>query len=264
MKLLKGKIVAEKILGELRKKIAKRRIKPGLAVVLVGENKASDIYVSLKQRAAGRVDMDFWVLKFSARSAEKDILQAIKELNQDENINGIIVQLPLPKKFNTQKIISAIDSKKDADGFSGMNPVFPMAIWKLLESSGKELKNKKAVVIANSEIFGEMMVKVLKNKKIKAEYILSKNIKGQIPNIKSADIIVTAIGKPKFLKGTMLKKGAIVIDGGISKQEKRVLGDVDFGSISKVAGALSPVPGGVGPVTIACLLENVVRLSKKR
>jgi methylenetetrahydrofolate dehydrogenase (NADP+)/methenyltetrahydrofolate cyclohydrolase len=149
MKLLTGKIVADKILLDLKKKIAKKKTKPGLAVVLVGSNKASEIYVSLKQQAAGMIDMDFWVLNFSARDSEKDILQAIKELNQDENINGIIVQLPLPRKLDTQKIINTIDPQKDADGFHPENikkfivgsgkviPVFPQAIIKLLESCPK-------------------------------------------------------------------------------------------------------------------------------
>jgi methylenetetrahydrofolate dehydrogenase (NADP+)/methenyltetrahydrofolate cyclohydrolase len=211
------------------------------------------------------------VLKFSARDTEKDILQAIKELNQDENIHGIIVQLPLPKKFDASKIIHTIDPRKDADGFfaKSVAPVFPQAIIKLLDSCPKvqpsglrRLNLLRAVVIANSKIFGETMAEVLAKKKIRAEYILMPNVKGQMSNIKSADIVITAVGRPGWLKGEMLKKGAIVIDGGISKRGAKVLGDADFASVSKVAGALSPVPGGVGPVTIACLLQNTCNLSR--
>lgn len=269
MKILSGRKIADEMLRDLKKKITRQKIKPGLAVVLVGENKASDIYVSLKQKAAGKVDMDFWVLKFSARDSERDISQAIKELNEDENIHGIIVQLPLPKKFNTEKIIRAIDPKKDADGFFARDavPVFPQAILKLLESSGEKLAGKKAAVIANSEIFGQAMAETLRRKKIEAEYVLKSQITSASwrnkSQIKEADIVISAVGKPNFLKGAMLKKGVIVIDGGISKRGKKVAGDADPVSVSKVARFLSPVPGGVGPVTIACLLENVWRLSKK-
>jgi methylenetetrahydrofolate dehydrogenase (NADP+)/methenyltetrahydrofolate cyclohydrolase len=264
MKLLEGKGVAEKMLRDLKKKIAKSKTKPGLAVILVGNNKASELYVSLKARAAGEIGMDFWLLKFSAKDTEKDILQAIRELNQDKNIHGIIVQLPLPAKLDTQRIINAIDLKKDADGFSSVNPVFPQAIVKLIEASGENVIGRKAVVIANSDKFGKVMTAALKIKKIKAEYVLISNIKSQISNIKEADIIVTAVGKSKFIKGTMIKKGAIVIDGGITKRGKKVLGDVDFQSVKKIAGFLSPVPGGVGPVTVACLLNNVFEFCRQK
>jgi len=280
MKLLKGKIVADKIILDLKNKIAKQKKKPGLAVILVGNNKASQIYVALKEKAANGVGINFHLIQFNQHETEKTILKEIKELNADQLTHGIIVQLPLPKKFNTQKIINAIDPKKDADGFSaqggsasgghsnkknGLNiqPVFPQAIWKLLESSHTRLAGKNGVVIANSKIFGETMVKILKNKKIKAEYILSSRIKNQESRIKQADIVITAVGKVNFIKGEMLKKGAIVIDGGIVKKGQKVVGDAEFESVSQVAGYLSPVPGGVGPVTIACLLQNTRFLSAK-
>lgn len=261
MKLLKGKIVADKILRDLKIRIAKKKKKPGLAVILVGDNKASKLYVALKEKAANAVGINFHLIQFNKSESEKTILKEIKELDVDPMTHGIIVQLPLPKKFNTQKIIDAIGPKKDADGFSGKNPVFPQAILKLIESSGQKLKNKKAIVIANSKIFGEMMSETLKSKKINAEYILAKKPKSNLEKIKEADIVITAVGKSKLIRGVMLKKGAIVIDGGITKRGKKVLGDVDFESVSKVAGWLSPVPGGVGPVTIACLLQNVDFLS---
>lgn len=276
IKLLEGKRIKAGILKDLKHKIAKLKSKPGLAVILVGNNKASELYVSLKAKAAGEVGMDFWLLRFSARDSEKDILRAIRDLNQDKNIHGIIVQLPLPAKLDTQKIINAVAPQKDADGFhpenikkflsnrSGVWPVFPQAIIKLVEASGKKIINKKGIIIANSNSFGKVMVAALDRKKVSAEYILSSKLKAQSSKLKTADLIVTAMGRAEVLKGEMLKKGAIIIDGGITKKGKKVLGDADFSSVTQVAGALSPVPGGVGPVTVACLLNNVFELYRQK
>lgn len=269
MKLLKGKNIADKILSKIKAKIRKEKIKPILAVVLIGENKASRIYVNLKKKAAKKIGIGFRLYKFSKNSSEAEIIKKIKELNGDKKISGIIIQLPLPKKFNAQKIINAINPKKDADGFSAksiVDPVFPKAIMNMLEAvpRAKLLENKKCLVIANSERFGKVMAATLKKKKIKAEYILYKNYKKSLPAVRQADIIISAVGKPDLMKGAMIKKGAIIIDGGITKVGKKVLGDADFKSVKNIAGYLSPVPGGVGPVTIACLLENVYLLAKKQ
>jgi methylenetetrahydrofolate dehydrogenase (NADP+)/methenyltetrahydrofolate cyclohydrolase len=184
--------------------------------------------------------------------------------------------LPLPKKFNTQKIINAIGPGKDADGFHPKNirkfikyesdiwPVLPHAIVRLIKASGKKIKNKKAVVLANSTRFGEVMQAALVNKGMKAGYILFKDLKNEAVKFGLADVVISAVGKPGIIKGEMLKKGAVVIDGGITKVGNKVLGDADFESVKKVAGYLTPVPGGVGPVTIACLLENVYLAAKKQ
>lgn len=286
MRLLKGKKIADKILADLLKRaVKKQKSKPALAVLLVGENKASRIYASLKQKAAQRNGIGFYLYKFSKNSSEKEIIGKIKELNGDKKISGIIVQLPLPKKFKTQKIINAISPKKDADGFSAQGgpalgghpqnkkpfsknygkilPVFPKAILKLIESSGQKIVGKMAIVVANSKKFGETMVAALKQKKIRANYILAKEIKNNLAKLKKADMIITAVGKPKLINGGMIKKNAIIIDGGITKKGKKVLGDVDFESVKNKVSYITPVPGGVGPVTIACLLENVYLLSKK-
>lgn len=269
MKLLQGKIISEKILGGLKKKISARKVKPGLAVILVGENKASETYVFLKEKAAKKIGINFYKFKFVKNTAENKITDKIKELNADKKINGIIVQLPLPKKFHTQKIINLISLQKDADGFSGqinaksLQPVFPKAIIKMIESSKVNLKNKKAVIIANSKIFGKTMQIALAKKKIKSEYILSKKLKQNIGKIQKADIIISAVGKRNLIVGDMIKKGAIIVDGGISKEKGRTFGDVNFQSVASKASFLSPVPGGVGPVTIACLLENVYLASRK-
>lgn len=276
VKLLKGKKIADMILDDLRKKTLRTKNKPALAVILVGENKASKLYIKLKARAAKKIGVGFVLYKFKADTKEKSIIEIIKKLNKDKKINGIIVQLPLPGNLNTGKIISSIDPKKDADGFHPKNvdkflrggdvvePVFPSAIIGLLENTNKNLINKKAVIIANSEIFGKIMREALKMKNITSQVLSRFNLDRRAEFLKEADIIITAVGKPGLIKGSMIKKGAIIIDGGITKKGRRALGDIDFNSVVKKAAFLSPVPGGVGPMTVACLLENVYRLSLKR
>jgi len=263
MKLLKGKPIADKILKDLKDKIKKEKIKPALAVFLVGENEASEIYVRLKKKAAKKIGMYFFVYRFKSNAQEKKIISRIGHLNRNPRVSGIIVQLPLPDKLDADKIIGAIDPKKDVDGFHPGNrkllPVFPQAILEILNSTKSSLKNKSAVILANSQTFGEKMKEILQKEKIKAEFTLGlkKN------KLKTADIIISAVGKAEIIKGAMLKTGAIVIDGGITKKGKKVLGDVDFESVKEKVSFITPVPGGVGPVTIACLLRNVYLASKK-
>jgi methylenetetrahydrofolate dehydrogenase (NADP+) / methenyltetrahydrofolate cyclohydrolase len=259
MKLLYGKPIADKILDRLKKDIAAGLEKPGLAVVLVGDDAASKIYVALKEKTAHEIGMNFFRHDLSQDVSESEILGLIQKLNADEKVHGIIVQLPLPKKFNTEEIISTISSEKDADGFSAKSrlaPVFAHAIMLLLESSGEKLENKKAIVIANSDEFGKVMKNALNQKGVLAEHVLAKNL-SDFGQIEAADIVVSAVGSPGLLKGEMLKDGAIVVDGGIEKVDGKVVGDVDLASTEVKNGFLTPVPGGVGPVTIACLLENV-------
>lgn len=263
MKLLAGKDLADEILSFVKEKIEAENLHPSLAVILVGSDPASEIYVNLKGQAAEKIGIEFQLIRFAAHASEDEILTKIIELNANEETSGIIVQLPLPEKLNTQKIIDAIASKKDVDGFSSaeLEPVFPQAILKLLKSSCENLADRKAVVVANSAKFGEVMVAVLAKKNIAGKYILSQDL--QNDSLKKADIVITACGVPGKITGEMIKTGAIVIDGGITKQENKTLGDVDFESVSQVASFLTPVPGGVGPVTIACLLENVYLAAKR-
>jgi methylenetetrahydrofolate dehydrogenase (NADP+)/methenyltetrahydrofolate cyclohydrolase len=268
MKFLKGKKIADKILGDLKKKISAKKNKPALAVILVGDNQASELYVKLKQKAAEKIGIKFQLFRFSEKVTEKTIIQKIQEFNADKKISGMIVQLPLPKNLNAQRIIDAIDPKKDVDGFSAKNtanlqPVFPQAIMEMLISSRAKLQGKKAVVIANSKKFGEVMVDTFGNKKISGMYILSNHLQKNIKKIQSADIIISAVGQPGLIMDKMIKKGVIIVDGGITKKNKNVLGDVDFKSVKNKAAFLTPVPGGVGPVTIACLLKNTYLAAKK-
>jgi len=276
MRILKGKKVAGRILNDIECNIKRDKLKPELAVILVGENKASEIYVKLKGKAAKKTGIDFSLFKFKKTEKENEIIRKIQELNENKKICGIIVQLPLPVKFNTQKIINSINLSKDVDGFHPKNvkkfikneadiwPVFPHAIVRLIKSSGVKVKNKKAVILANSMRFGEVMKAALNNKGMKAEYILTKNLNRNLKKFNKVDIVVSAVGKPGIIIGEMIKKSAVVIDGGITKKGKKVFGDVDFDSVKNIAGYLTPVPGGVGPVTIACLLENVYLAAKKQ
>jgi methylenetetrahydrofolate dehydrogenase (NADP+) / methenyltetrahydrofolate cyclohydrolase len=269
MILLEGKKIAEKILAEIKKEIAESESRPGLGVVLVGNDEASRIYVSLKEKAAQQIGINFRKIKLPEGTSEKLILEEIEKLNSDKNIHGIIVQLPLPEGLNKEKIINAIDPKKDADGFISENlkkffegrteifPVFPSAILELIKSSKQKLNCKKAIILGNSEEFGKSMDFMLRNEGIESGYILRENFNKNLERIKQADILITACGEADLIKSEMLKDDVIVIDGGITKIDEKVVGDVDFKSVEFRNIFLTPVPGGVGPVTIACLLRNV-------
>jgi methylenetetrahydrofolate dehydrogenase (NADP+)/methenyltetrahydrofolate cyclohydrolase len=270
MKLLKGKKIADAILKKVKEEIKKNSLQPGLAVILVGDNRASHLYVSLKKKAAQKIGIKFQLFRFSSKIKEVAIIQKIQALNADKKINGMIVQLPLPKNLNTQKIINTIDPRKDVDGFSAKNiaklqPVFPQAIMEILSASFLKVplrKEAKAMVIANSKKFGEVMVNTLRKKKISGEYILSNKLKERIEKVQKADILISAVGKPGLIIDKMIKRGVVIVDGGITKKGKKVLGDVDFDSVRNKAAFLTPVPGGVGPVTIACLLKNTFLAAK--
>lgn len=266
MKLIKGKPIAEKILKELKRKIKNLDRKPGLAVVLVGENEASKLYIELKRKAAKRVGINFKLHKLNSNINKSKILNLIESLNKDEKVDGIIVQLPLPKKFSAWRIISLIDPEKDADGFSptgARQPVFPLAVMRILRSTGLRLSGKRCAVIANSREFGTVMKEALKKSRIESTIISGKDLKRKANMLSRFDILVSALGRPGSIKGSMIKKGAIIIDGGVVKKKRGVYGDVDRESVFGKAGYLSPVPGGVGPVTVATLLESVYRLSKR-
>jgi len=274
MKILDGKKIAEVILDDLKTKIVQENLHPGLGVVLVGSDEASQIYVNLKGRAAERVGINFRKIEMGEEASEEDVLDAIYKLNNDPEINGIIVQLPLPEHLDKLKIIQAIDPEKDVDGFHPENiklffeetprflPVFPEAILELIKSSGEILENKNAVIACNSQEFGRTMQVALSKENIFSEYLFREDIQDNLDKIKNADIIITACGEPDLIQGGMLKDGVIVIDGGITRVGDKVVGDVNPESVEYLDGYLSPVPSGVGPVTIACLLNNVYLASK--
>ena len=274
--ILRGDKLAQKINKETKKKIQKFKIKPGLAVILIGNNTASKLYVKLKKEAARQMKINFYKFCFSEKIEEAEILKIIAKLNKDKNINGIIVQLPLSEKFNTDKIVQSIDSKKDVDGFHKQNiknllakksviisPLI-LAIISLLKSTQQDLSNKSAIIISKNRIFIDPLKAVLQKEKIACKKInWAKEInKKTIEKIKLADIVIIGVGQAKILKKEMIKKGAIIIDIGINKEKNKVVGDADFKNLKNKASFITPVPNGVGPMTVAMLMKNILKLSR--
>ncbi len=272
--IIDGKKIAAEIREEIKKEIVELGITPGLAVILVGADPASHLYVGLKEKACAEVGIHFEKYLFFATESEEKIIKKIQEFNNNPDIHGILVQLPLPSHFNEAKIIAALDPLKDADGFHPANiekllrdestvvPPVISGILKLLEATGEEIVNKKIAILANSETFVKPLQKILEKDNRVAYAIAPENV---TPITYDADIIVTALGRPKFLTGEMIKDGAIIIDIGTTRLEDGTLvGDVDFESVFKKAGWITPVPGGVGPMTVAMLLKNVLELAKRQ
>lgn len=278
MKLLDGKSVAESMFRTLEVEISKMGIRPGLGVLLVGDDAASHLYVSLKERMAERLGIRFEKRFFFESVLSEELKRTLRDFNSDPNIHGILVQLPLPPQFPVDEILGVISPEKDADGFHPENwrrfalgevaffPVFPRAILELVRSTGELLSGKRAIVIGNSYRFGDMMCQVFGKEGIDAKHIPASEVASLqgLSELKAADIVVSACGKERTITGVMLKEGAIVIDGGIVKDGARIVGDVDRASVEELEGWLSPVPGGVGPITIACLFANVIEAAKRQ
>jgi len=245
MRLFQGKKEAEKILSDLARKIKNKKIRPGLAVILVGKDPASLLYIKLKSKAAKRVGINFFLFKFSARASQQNIIKKIKELNEKKNIQAILVQLPLPKKYQTNKTVKTISPEKDAD-----RGVLPAAIYFALKRGLKKTKRKKIVALVNSDFFGKTLKKFLSQKGVKMSYVLRKDFSPS--KIKKADAVISVCGCHKLIKGDMIKKGVVLIDAGIPA-------DVDRESVKHKASFLTPVPGGTGPLTVALLLKNVYK-----
>ncbi|MCK4745274.1 bifunctional 5,10-methylenetetrahydrofolate dehydrogenase/5,10-methenyltetrahydrofolate cyclohydrolase [Candidatus Parcubacteria bacterium] len=276
MKILDGIKLARKINRETEAGIKKSKTALGLAVILIGNNPSSKLYVKLKKEQAEKIGIKFYKYKFSENVAQSKILKIINSLNKDEKISGIIVQLPLAKKFNTEKIIQAIDPNKDVDGFHKKNlraltqkkplVVSPLilSIIELLKKTDQNLSNKKIAIIANSSIFSNSLRAVLRRNKAKKDnlFLIKPENKNLIKKTLIADIIIIAIGKPKFLKANMIKKAVVVIDIGINKIGNKIVGDTDFENIKNKVSFITPVPGGIGPLTIAMLLKNCLELAK--
>ena len=276
--IIDGKKIATELREELKKKVAEIKSKfnsvPGLTVILVGEDPASKIYVKNKEKFAKEVGMNSEVIRYPVDLQEKKLLNKINELNKDEKISGILVQLPLPKHIDKRKVIETIDYKKDVDGFHPMNvgnlssgydssiPCTPLGCSLLLKKVEKNLSGKHAVVIGRSNLNGKPMTQLLlkENCTVTITHSKTKDLKAECLE---ADIIVAAVGIPELVKGDWVKKDAIVVDVGINKTENGIVGDVAFDEVSKVAKALTPVPGGVGPMTIACLLKNTIECFKR-
>ena len=278
MILIDGKKIAAELREELKKEVSNLKTKynkvPGLTVILIGDLTPSQIYVRNKEKSAKEVGLKSNILKYPVSVEEKVILDKIEELNNDETVSGILVQLPLPKHIDKQKVIETIHPLKDVDGFHPMNvgnlssgyqssvPCTPLGCYLLIKKIEPNLSGKKAVIIGRSNLNGKPMTQLLLKENCTVTITHSKTVSLKNECLK-ADIIVAAVGIPELVKGDWVKKDAIVIDVGINKTDKGIVGDVAFDEVSKNAKALTPVPGGVGPMTIACLLKNTIDCFKR-
>ena len=276
--IIDGKKISAVLREKLKEKVSKLKSTynavPGLTVILVGEDPPSKIYVKNKEKSAIEVGINSEVIRYPDNVEEKVILNKIKELNKNDKVSGILVQLPLPKNIDKKKVIETINPNKDVDGLHPMNvgnlssgydsmvPCTPLGCYLLIKDVEKDLNGKHAVVIGRSNLNGKPMTQLLlkENCTVTITHSKTKDLKAEC---KRADIIVAAVGRPKLVKADWVKKDAIVIDVGINKTDTGLVGDVDFDEVSKVAKAVTPVPGGVGPMTIACLLSNTVECFKK-
>ena len=268
-----SKDLIEKVKDEVSK-IKKNGKTPGLAVILIGDYAPSQIYVKNKEKFAKEAGINSEVIRYPKEISEKEVLKKIDELNDNSKISGILVQLPLPPHINKEKIINSIKPTKDVDGFHPMNvgglasgsksivPCTPLGCLFLIKSVEKNLEGKNAVILGRSNLNGKPMAQLLLKENCTVTIVHSKT-KDLKTECKRADILIAAVGVKEIVKGDWIKKDAIVIDVGINKVNGKIVGDVDFESSKNVAKAITPVPGGVGPMTIACLLKNTLECFKK-
>lgn len=269
--IIDGKAIAEQVIEKVKNRVSKLQLQgitPGLTVVLVGDDAASQTYVGSKERTSKRLGMHSTVIQKPSSISEQELLEIIQELNAAAEVHGILVQLPLPKHIDENKVLQSIDPQKDVDGFHPLNvgkllldqpgfiPCTPFGIIQLLDYAGISIEGKHAVIVGRSNIVGKPMGQLLLNRHATVTYTHSRT-----PNLKEfttqADILIVATGQPSMITGEYIKPGAAVIDVGIHRDsDGRLSGDVAFDSAKEVAGAITPVPGGVGPMTIAMLMEN--------
>ncbi|MDI6784161.1 MAG: bifunctional methylenetetrahydrofolate dehydrogenase/methenyltetrahydrofolate cyclohydrolase FolD [bacterium] len=275
--IIDGKAIAKEIRQQIKDQvtqlIAAGKNPPGLAVVIVGNNPASRVYVNSKKKACAEVGIYSEEYALPETASEQELITLVNQLNQNPKINGILVQLPLPDQIDERKVIESIAPKKDVDGFHPVSignlligtptfvPCTPAGILVLLQKTGVDLKGKHAVVIGRSNIVGKPVAILLLAQHATVTICHSRT--KDLPAVaREADILVVAIGKPNFINGAAIKPGAVVIDVGVNRVDDKLVGDVEFESASKVAGYITPVPGGVGPMTIAMLLQNTLQAAK--
>jgi methylenetetrahydrofolate dehydrogenase (NADP+) / methenyltetrahydrofolate cyclohydrolase len=285
--LIDGRVIAEKVYVDLRREIAElkqRGVTPGLAVVLVGDDPASRAYVRSKDRVSRELGLHSVKLELPAATTQSELLARVQELNRDSAIHGILVQSPPPPQIDEAAIVRALDPRKDVDGFHPINvakltlnddtgfvPCTPLGCLRLLRETGIALAGANVAVLGRSMIVGKPMALLLMRKGIDATVTVIHSRTKNIPEIcRRADVIITAIGRPHFVSREFIREGATVIDVGINRVEDagnergyKLVGDVDFESVSKVAGAITPVPGGVGPMTIAMLMSNTIKACRQ-
>ena len=281
--IIDGKAFAAKLRNDISEEVAKlheQGITPGLAVILVGEDPASEVYVRSKGKQTVEVGMSSFSHKLPESTSQEALLELIDTLNNDDSVNGILVQLPLPSQIDSDTVLNAISAEKDADGFHPMNvglfttggigsvPCTPLGCLMMLKDHLGDMSGKRALVLGRSNIVGKPMGTLLLNENCTVTMAHSRTADLE-EECRRADILVAAVGRPEMVKGSWVKPGATVIDVGINRVDKedggyRLVGDVEFASASEVAGAITPVPGGVGPMTIACLLLNTLIASYRQ
>ena len=276
-KIIDGNKIAKSILEDIKNKVKNMKEKPGLALVMVGSNPASEVYVNFKEKDSKEAGFYCERYNLDEKTSEMDLISLLNQLNNNSKIHGVLVQLPLPKQIDEKLITDSILPKKDVDGFTTVNlgslmsektilaPATAIAVIHLIESTGTKIEGKNVVVVGRSNIVGKPVAMMLLEKNATVTVCHSKT-KNMQEYTKKADILIVAVGKPNLIKKEMVKEGAVVIDVGINRMGNKLIGDVDFESVKEVAGFITPVPGGVGPMTRAMLMENTLKameLAKK-
>lgn len=274
MKILDGKKLSEKILQGLKKEIKKANLKLRLAVVQVGKNPVSNVYIESKRKAAEKLGMNFKLYQFDEKIRPDDLKKEIERIVGDPENSGVIIQLPLPKKFLTDEFLNLIPAEKDVDVLSEKSlgkfyqgklkilPPIVAGILELLRNYKIKLKGKNIVLLGAGRLVGLPLAVQLMREKATIS-VLNEFTKDTASFTKKADILISGVGKPNLVKGDMVKRGVVVVDAGTTMLKGKLLGDVDLKSVAKKASYITPVPGGVGPLTVACLLENLVKLNRK-
>jgi methylenetetrahydrofolate dehydrogenase (NADP+) / methenyltetrahydrofolate cyclohydrolase len=272
-KIIDGKALSDKIICTVRNEVTNLKTKPGLAAILIGDNPSSSLYIKLKKQACEKCAINFHSYLFESDKETKDVVETIKFLNADPDIDGVLVQLPLPEEYNTEEIITALDYRKDIDGFHPTNranmqecsyrmlPPLPLAISEMVNATGEDIKDKQICILCNSKLFGDPF-KCLWNQDNEVNIVSTEDADWKA-KVLAADILIVSIGIAYFITKDMIKQGCLIIDVGINKLEDgEIVGDVNFADVLDKVKYISPVPGGVGPVTVAMLLKNLVNLHK--
>lgn len=267
--IIDGREISKKIQEEIKANIRNCMIRPSVAVIQIGDNPASNSYIKNKEKACSNVGIYFRLYKFDDGTPELTIINKIKELNNDDYVNGIMIQLPLPPQYNEKRLLNTVSNGKDVDGLTDINtgrfingkrslvPCTALAVMRMLEESNIDVEGKDVVIVGRSGLVGKPLATLMSQKNATVTICHSKttNLK---EHTKRADILVAAVGVPRLITEDMVKEGAVVIDVGINKENDKLCGDVDYDAVSKKASYITPVPGGVGPMTVAMLLENII------
>lgn len=275
MNIINGKVISAEIQEEIKREVELLDKKPGLAVILVGEDPASKVYVNNKEKMCKKLGINSFMYKLSEDTSESELIELIEKLNNDNDVNGILLQHPVPSQINEMNAFCAISPDKDVDGFNIVNrgrlavgedafvACTPLGIVYMIKHEGIDITGKHCVIIGRSNIVGKPLYELMLKENATVTVCHSKT-KGLKEICRTADILVAAIGKPKFVTEDMVKDGAVVIDVGINRIDGKLIGDVDFDNVSKKASYITPVPGGVGPMTIAMLMKNIMKSYWKR